>query len=213
MTGRDAQEDTMTREAAFPQSLLPLAAMMLALVSPALPSHSEAAKAEKPAWDHVANVRGAAGRLAVMHKREGSPGVLKFLDACYRTHLLASEFNQGLEACMAQDYMHSQVLAQMYSKLSTDQRKAMRAPSAEDIARGMGQRFLLAYSQYHVSPAEADVFRKLVDKEAFPIFLKAVFPKVNAPEGAAADDGKPEKTGTRKKSRSGPGATGQSKKD
>lgn len=213
MTPRDAKEDTMTRKAAFPQRLLQLAAMIVAVVSPVLPAHSEAAKAEKPSWDHAANVRDAAGRLAVMHKREGSPGVLKFLDACYRTHLLASDFNQGLEACMAQDYMHSQVLAQMYAKLAPDQRKAMRAPSAEDIARGMGQRFLLAYTQYHVSPAEADAFRKLVDKEAFPVFLKAVFPKENAPEGAAADDGKPDISNPKKKSRSGSGDAGQGKKD
>ena len=201
----------MMREAAFPRWLLALAAVIMAVVSPALPAHSEAAKAEKPLWDHVANVRDAAGRLAVMHKREGSPGVLKFLDACYRTHLLAAEFNQGLEACMAQDYMHSQVLAQMYSKLAPDQRKAMRAPSAEDIAKGMGQRFLLAYSQYHVTPAEADAFRKLVDKDAFPIFLKAVFPKENAADGVPGENGKADKSNAKMKS--GHGDADKRKKD
>ena len=55
--------------------------------------------------------------LRLLHKREGSPGVLKFLDACYRTQLLASEFSQGLESCMAQDYMHTQVLAMVYSRI------------------------------------------------------------------------------------------------
>ena len=203
----------MTRTAAFSQLLLSLLAAVITVGWPALPAQSEAAKAEKQAWDHAANVRDAAGRLALMHKREGSPGVLKFLDACYRTHLLASEFNQGLEACMAQDYMHSQVLAQMYSKLAPDQRKAMRAPSAEDISRGMGQRFLLAYSQYHVTPAEADTFKKLVDKEAFPVFLKAVFPKENAPGAAAVDDGKADKSKTSKKSRAGSGDAIKGKKD
>ena len=196
----------MARQAAFPRWLLPLTAMIMAALSPAVPAHAEASKAEKPSWDHAANVRDAAGRLAIMHKREGSPGVLKFLDACYRTHLLASEFNQGLEACMAQDYMHSLVLAQMYSKLSAEQRKAMRAPSAEDISTGMGQRFLLAYSQYHVSFAEAEVFRKLVDKEAFPIFLKAVFP-----HGAPGEIGKMDKP--RAKTESGHGDADKRKKD
>ena len=213
MTPQKADEVVMTRKAAFSQLLLSLLAAVMAVVVPALPAQSEAAKAEKQSWDHAANVRDAAGRLAVMHQREGSPGVLKFLDACYRTHLLASEFNQGLEACMAQDYMHSQVLAQMYGKLAPDQRKAMRAPSAEDISRGMGQRFLLAYSQYHVTPAEADAFKKLVDTEAFPVFLKAVFPKENAPEAAHPDDGKAVKATTKKRSRPGSGDAGRPKKD
>ena len=196
----------MTRKTAFSHRRVSLLAAVIAVVLPALPAHSEAAKAEKQTWDHAANVRDAAGRLAVLHQREGSPGVLKFLDACYRTHLLASEFNQGLEACMAQDYMHSQVLAQVYARLPAEQRKALRAPSADDISKGMGQRFLLAYSQYRVTPAEADAFKKLVDTEAFPVFLKAVFPKGQTPEDIAADKDKAGKSGAKPKPKSKPGA-------
>ncbi len=128
-------------------------------------------------WDHSENIKDAADRLATLHKREGSPGVIKFLDACYRTHLLASEFTRGLEACMAQDYMHSQVLATIYSKLPADQRQRLGAPSPDLIAKGMGQRFVVAFTQYRVAVVDAEFFKKLVDKHGFPVFLKSVFPK------------------------------------
>ena len=143
--------------------------------------------ADKPAWDHVANVKDAAERLAKLHRTEGSKGVLKFLDACYRTHLLASAYTAGLESCMAQDYMHSQVLAQLYARLPVEARAKAGAPSPELIAQGMGQRFLVAFSQYKVSSADADAFKKNVDTHGLPIFLKAVFPK--ASNGAAPDEG------------------------
>lgn len=133
--------------------------------------------AELGKWDHVANIKDAANRLAVLHKAQGSAGVLKFLDACYRTHLLAESFSQGLEACMAQDYMHTQVLASIYSRLPQEAIDKMHAPSPKDLADGMGKRFVLAFSQYKVSVTDADDFRKLVDKYGFPIFIKAVFPK------------------------------------
>ncbi len=69
--------------------------VLLALLV-ALSVASPAATAKED-WNHVANIKDAATRLAILHKREGSPGVLKFLDACYRTQLLASKFSQGLE--------------------------------------------------------------------------------------------------------------------
>ena len=134
------------------------------------------ATAEKSAWDHAANIKDAAGRLVQLHRREGSPGVLKFLDACYRTHLLASKSTQGLEACMAQDYMHTQVLATIYAKLPVEQRARSGAPSPEAMAEGMGKRFVSAFSQYKVPVGEAEEFKRLVDKHGFPVFVKGVFP-------------------------------------
>ena len=80
-------------------------------------------------WDHTANIKDAATRLAKLHRREGSSGVLTFLDACYRTHLLASSYTAGLEACMAQDYMHTQILAQIYARLPAEDRAKSGAPS------------------------------------------------------------------------------------
>lgn len=149
-----------------------LAVLLLALAA-LLPSGALA----KEDWNHVANIKDAANRLAELHKREGSTGVLKFLDACYRTHMLASEFTQGLEACMAQDYMHTQVLAKVYATIPQAERERLGTPSPEEIAEGMGQRFVAAFSQYKISVKEAEAFKKLVDKNGLPLFVNAVFPK------------------------------------
>jgi hypothetical protein len=130
----------------------------------------------KETWDHVANIKDAAKRLSDLHRREGSAGVLKFLDACYRTQMLSSKFTQGLESCMAQDYMHSQVLARIYANIPQADRVRMGVPAPEDIAKAMGQRFMAAFTQYKMSVKQADAFRKMVDKNGMPIFLKSVFP-------------------------------------
>ena len=134
-------------------------------------------------WDRAANIKDAASRLGALHRREGSPGVLKFLDACYRTHMLASDFSKGLEACMAQDFMHSQVLASIYAKVPLEQRQKLDTPSPELIASGMQQRFAAAFAQYQITIPEADAFKALVEKQGMPVFLKAVFPKSAKPQG------------------------------
>lgn len=130
----------------------------------------------KETWDHVANIKDAAKRLADLHKREGSAGVLKFLDACYRTQMLSSKYTQGLESCMAQDYMHSQILARIYAKIPQADRVRMGVPAPEDIAKSMGQRFVAAFSQYKIGIKQADAFKKMVDKDGMPIFVQSVFP-------------------------------------
>jgi hypothetical protein len=141
----------------------------------------------KESWDHVANIKDAAKRLAVLHEREGSVGVLKFLDACYRTQMLASEYSQGLESCMAQDYMHTRVLAKIYAAIPEDERAKMGVPSPEAIADGMGKRFVAAFSQYKISTKQAEAFKKMVDKNGLPLFVKSVFPKEKA--GESGDGG------------------------
>jgi hypothetical protein len=160
----------------------PVLALLLALVV-AVPA------AAKETWNHVANIKDAATRLAELHKREGSPGVLKFLDACYRTQMLASEYSQGLESCMAQDYMHTQVLAKVYAAIPEAERQRMGTPSPQAIADGMGRRFVAAFSQYKISVKDAEEFKKLVDKNGLPIFVKAVFPP-KKPDDSDKPDGR-----------------------
>jgi hypothetical protein len=140
------------------------------------------ASAARENWNHVANIKDAAKRLGELHQREGSAGVIKFLDACYRTQMLASEYSAGLESCLAQDYMHSQVLAQIYARIPQEQRVKTGTPAPEDIARGVTARFVAAFKQYNISAKEADAFKKMLDKDGMPIFLKAVFPPKKAGE-------------------------------
>ncbi len=163
-----------------------LMVLVTVVAAVAIPPSAHAARGD---WDHAANIKDAAQRLAVLHKREGSVGVLKFLDACYRTHLLASDFSKGLESCMAQDYMHTQILATIYSKLPPQEREKLHVPSPEAMAQGMGQRFTAAFQQYKVAVADANDFKALVDKYGFPVFVKAVFPKDAAKAEADSKSG------------------------
>jgi hypothetical protein len=135
------------------------------------------AQAAKPAWDQTANIKEAANHLAKLHRGQGSQGVIKFLDACYRTHTLASEFNRGLEACMAQDYMHSKVLAEIYGRLPEAARANRNVPTPELISKTMVARFAAIFAQYKFTQSQSDGFKSAVDKHGFPLFLKAVFPK------------------------------------
>jgi hypothetical protein len=165
------------------------------------------AHAARGDWDHAANIKDAATRLAVLHKREGSAGVLKFLDACYRTHLLASDYTKGLEACMAQDYMHTQVLAMIYSKLPEDERKKLGAPSPELMAKGMNQRFVNSFMQYKVTVADGEDFKKLVDKHGFPVFIKAIFPKEKSGEAVGGPSSGEKSSGEKPSGEKPPGET------
>jgi len=144
----------------------------------------------KPAWDQAANIKSAAERLVVLHRSQGSVGVLKFLDACYKTHTLASDFNAGLESCMAQDYMHTRVLAEIYAKLPEEARAKLHAPSAELIAKTMNARFAAVFAQYKITDAEGLALKQAVDKFGLPVFIKGAFPKANKDEGAAKTDEK-----------------------
>lgn len=136
----------------------------------------------KPDWNRAANIKDAAQRLGTLHRREGSQGVLKFLDACYRTHILSAKFSQGLEACMAQDYMHTQVLALIYGRLPEEERRKNNMPSPRQMADAMGQRFVSAFTQYQVPTTDAASLKTLVDKNGMEIFMTAVFPKAKSPD-------------------------------
>jgi hypothetical protein len=82
--------------------------------------------------------------------------------------------------------MHSQVLARIYARIPQAERVRMGVPAPEDIANGMGQRFVAAFKQYNISTKEAEAFRKLVDKSGLPIFIKSAFPP-SKPGASGAD--------------------------
>lgn len=128
-------------------------------------------------WDHETNIKEAAARLAKLHGRQGSAGVLKFLDACYRTHRIAEDYTQGLEACMAQDYMHTKILASVYSKLPDAELARRGAPTSAFIVSSMNARFVDIFEQYKVTIADAEDFKQIVEKVGVPIFVKGIFPR------------------------------------
>lgn len=144
-------------------------------------------------WDRAANVGEAASRLVEMHRAQGSRGVMKFLDACYKTHTLSSEYKAALEACLAQDYMHTRVLVEIYSRLPEDARTSFDAPETAKIAQALNHRFNLVMQQYAIPETEALELKQSIEAHGLPVFVKGVMPQGENRPGS--DDGS--KDGTR----------------
>lgn len=152
--------------------------------SPVTPPASDATPA--PAWDQAANIREAAQRLGALQRTRGAKGAYEFIGACYKTQGLAETYAAPFEACIAQDYMQTQVLALIYSRLSAQQLQTMHAPTPAELAQSMGQRVDAAFSQYKIPATYANDFKKMVDKHGFPVFLAMVFPNAKVPTSPSA---------------------------
>ncbi len=157
-----------------------MACALLALPFLVVAGHAMAA-ASKPDWDQVANIKDAATRLAQMQRTQGATRAFKFIDACYKTHSLSSNYTKAFEACIAQDYLETQILALIYSRLPPETLKNMRAPSPQMLASTMGKRIAAAFATYDVPAKHVEAFKKLVDEHGFPVFFKALFPGVDMP--------------------------------
>lgn len=139
---------------------------------------AEDAVPEPPAvtWDQPANIRDAAERIAKIQRGKGADAAIKFIDACYRTHSLAERYSAAFESCIAQDYLETNLLAKIYSRLPAETLKKLGAPSAEALGTAMGRRIAAAFAQYKVPAKAASDFKDLVDLHGVPVFLKIVFP-------------------------------------
>ncbi len=61
-----------------------------------------------------ANIKEAAERIGTIQRTRGAEAAIKHIDACYRTHGLASAYSAPFEACIAQDYMQTKLLTRVY---------------------------------------------------------------------------------------------------
>lgn len=136
-----------------------------------------AAVSETPTWDQVANIRGAAERLGRLHRARGAKAAYELIENCYKTHSLAENYGEGFEACIAQDYLETRTLIQIYSRMPADALEKLGVPSPQMLAESMGQRVSTAFGQYRKSQAYADNVKKLVDEHGLPVFLAIVFPE------------------------------------
>ena len=107
--------------------------------------------AQDPKWDQVDNIKEAATRLAQMQRTQGATKAFTFIDACYRTHSLSSEYTKAFEACIAQDYLETQVLALIYSRMSPDALKRAGAPTPQMLAESMSRRVGAAFGKYKIT--------------------------------------------------------------
>jgi hypothetical protein len=159
-----------------------------------------AAEAPAVSWDQPANIKAAAEHLGQLQKTRGAKSAYDFISACYKTQGLAETYSANFEACIAQDYMQTQVLAQIYSRMTPEQLRNLRAPSAPQLAEAMGQRVVAAFSQYKIPASYGDTFKKLVDQHGFPVFLALVFPKAQARDAERGGADKPSKLNSKPKS-------------
>jgi hypothetical protein len=128
-------------------------------------------------WDRAANIKDSAGRLAGILKTRGAAGAYKFIADCYGTHSIAEKFTAGLEACIAQDYMLTEVLAAIYTAMPPEKRKQIGAVDPENLAKSFSRRVGSALALYKMTEAEGLQLKDLVEKHGLPVFAKATLPK------------------------------------
>lgn len=144
-----------------------------------VPKEPEQAPQAQPAptWDRIASIKGAAERLGFLHRARGAKAAYDLIDNCYKTHSLAEHYGEGFETCIAQDYLETTVLAQVYARLPPEQLQKLGMPSPTMLAEAMGRRVTAAFSQYRMPPSYAAGLKDLVDTHGLPIFLAIVFPE------------------------------------
>lgn len=134
-----------------------------------------ASAAASPDWDQVQNIEEAARHIASLQRKEGAQKAINFVDACYRTHGLASAYSRPYEACIARDYMLAQTLAAVYSAIPPGERAKRGIPPPDSITKAMGRRIASAFAKYELTPDDAEAFRLLVEKHGFPIVSLILF--------------------------------------
>jgi hypothetical protein len=161
---------------------LATAAFVACAVTPAI------AAPAKPDWDQVANIKDAALRIAEIQRTQGASKAFDYISDCYKTHSLSSEYTKAFEGCIAQDYLETQILAIVYSRLPPESLKKLGAPDPKMLAESMGQRVTAAFASYKIPVARVEKFKKIVDEDGFPLFFKTLFPGVEVPKLNRQDD-------------------------
>lgn len=188
------------RRGAHTRVLLALAAASLVGMST-----TSLVAARDPDWDQVENIKDAATRLAQLQKTQGATKAFTFIDACYRTHSLSTDYTKAFEACIAQDYLETQILSLIYSRMSPDALKRMGAPTPDMLAATMARRVSAAFAQYKIPKERIAEFKRNIDEHGFPLFFKTLFPDAKmpiprlAPQGNEPQKASPEETSPEQK--------------
>jgi len=190
---------------------LPVRAMLVLLFVVAMGLSAPAlVAAEDPDWDQVENIKEAATHLARIQQAQGATAAFNFIDACYRTHKLSSSYTRPFEACIAQDYLETQVLTLIYSRMPPEALQRMGAPSPERLVASMTHRVGAAFAQYNVSKERIAQFKRNIDEHGFPLLMRTLFPEMKMPDEAP----KPEaEKGTSPSSKPDDASTGQPSPD
>jgi hypothetical protein len=127
-------------------------------------------------WDRIANVESAATQIGQIQAQAGIEQAFKFISACYKTHGLATAYSKAFEGCIAQDYIVSRALVQIYERVPPEALAKMNAPSPQQIDQSFQNRAAAAFAQYKRPPEDALALRGVVEARGVPVFFKLVFP-------------------------------------
>jgi len=174
MRGRAVENKVASKLA---RRLAAAACVMALAATPALAVESTGDGAMTPTWDRPSSIKGAAERLARLHRAQGPKGAYKFIDACYKTHSLASKYGEAFESCIVQDYLETNMLVQLYSRIPPDALQQLGAATPQALADAMGRRIVAALKTYEMPTAHAEELKRLVDQHGAPVFLSIVFPE------------------------------------
>jgi hypothetical protein len=146
------------------------------LLAGALAGANSAYAANDISWDRIANVESAAKQIGEVQAQAGVEKAFNFISACYKTHGLASAYSKAFEGCIAQDYLVSRTLVQIYERVPKEVLEKNGAPSPEKIDQSFKNRAASAFAQYKRPPEDALALRGVVEQHGVPVFLKIVFP-------------------------------------
>jgi hypothetical protein len=135
------------------------------------------AAASAPDWDRVDNIKAAAKQIGEIQANSGVEQAFKFISACYKTHSLAAKYSKAFEGCIAQDFIVSRALIEIYMRVPQETLQKMGAPSPEQIHNSFQARASSAFAQYDVASKDVLALRDIAEKHGIPVFLKIVFPK------------------------------------
>ena len=158
-----------------------VARTIVAILALGLLPHAPVQATTGVSWDRVANVKDAAAKIGELQAQSGVEQAFRFISACYKTHGLASTYSKAFEGCIAQDYIVSKTLIEIYTRVPADALGKMGAPSAEQIDASFKQRAANAFGQYNRPPEDALALRGVIEEVGVPAFMKAAFPPKDAP--------------------------------
>jgi hypothetical protein len=128
--------------------------------------------------DRVANINKAAAEIAAIQEKSGANGAFAAINECYQRELaVAKSLTRGLETCMTQDIIVSNITAVFYGQMSENARKMAKVPEPGAVKDAMIQRVVGTARRFKVPEEDAREFRRLVQQHGMQAYGQTRFPK------------------------------------
>ena len=135
----------------------------------------------RPDWNRISTIKEAATRIAILQRDSGPKAVFRSIDDCYKRVAQAAKHGEALEACIAQDYLVSHVLAERYLKLSPAVLEELAGATPEDLMVAMGLRIASATKDFPISFPFVEKLKGQIDSYGHPVYVGIAFPDPATP--------------------------------